>query len=44
MGDILASSRGTLMELGISLLITFSKIMKVLAGTKIIELAKHLNQ
>ena len=40
MSAILASSRGTLMELGISPLITSSMIMQVLAGTKIIEVDK----
>lgn len=34
---ILASNRGTLMELGISPLVTSSMIMQVLAGTRIIE-------
>jgi protein transport protein SEC61 subunit alpha len=34
---ILASNRGTLMELGISPLVTSSMIMQVLVGTKIIE-------
>ena len=39
---ILASNRGTLMELGISPLITSSMIMQVLAGTKIIEVDQSL--
>lgn len=34
---ILASNRGTLMELGISPLVTSSMIMQVLAGTKLID-------
>ena len=42
MRAILASSRGTLMELGISPLITSSMIMQVLAGTKIIEVDQSL--
>lgn len=37
MRAILASSKGTLMELGITPLITSSMIMQVLAGTKIID-------
>jgi protein transport protein SEC61 subunit alpha len=39
---ILASNRGTLMELGISPLITSSMIMQVLAGTRIIEVDQSL--
>ena len=42
MRAILASSRGTLMELGISPLITSSMIMQVLAGAKIIEVDQSL--
>ena len=42
MRAILASSRGTLMELGISPLITSSMIMQVLAGAKIIEVDQNL--
>jgi protein transport protein SEC61 subunit alpha len=41
---ILASNRGTLMELGISPLVTSSMIMQVLAGTKIIEVDQTLKQ
>jgi protein transport protein SEC61 subunit alpha len=39
---ILASNRGTLMELGISPIITSGMIMQVLAGTKIIEVDQSL--
>ena len=39
---ILASNRGTLMELGISPLVTSSMIMQVLAGTRIIEVDQSL--
>lgn len=41
---ILASNRGTLMELGISPLVTSSMIMQVLAGTRIIEVDQSLKQ
>lgn len=41
---ILASNRGTLMELGISPLVTSSMIMQVLAGTKIISVDQSLKQ
>ncbi len=41
---ILASNRGTLMELGISPLITSGMIMQVLAGTKIIDVDQSLRQ
>jgi protein transport protein SEC61 subunit alpha len=41
---ILASNRGTLMELGISPLVTASMIMQVLAGTRIIEVDQSLKQ
>ena len=41
---ILASNRGTLMELGISPLVTSSMIMQVLAGTKIIEVNQSVNE
>ena len=40
---ILASNRGTLMELGISPLVTSSMIMQVLAGTKIIEVDQKVS-
>jgi len=33
----MASNRGTLMELGISPLVTASMVMQLLAGTKIID-------
>ena len=39
---ILASNKGTLMELGISPIVTSSMIMQVLAGTKIIEVDQSL--
>jgi protein transport protein SEC61 subunit alpha len=39
---ILASNRGTLMELGISPLVTSSMIMQVLAGTKLIEVDQNV--
>ena len=39
---ILASNKGTLMELGISPIVTSSMIMQVLAGTKIIEVDQTL--
>jgi protein transport protein SEC61 subunit alpha len=41
---ILASNRGTLMELGISPLVTSSMIMQVLAGTRIIEVDMSLKE
>lgn len=41
---ILASNRGTLMELGISPLVTSSMIMQVLAGTKIIEVDQRVKE
>ena len=41
---ILASNRGTLMELGISPMVTSSMIMQVLAGTRIIEVDQSLKQ
>lgn len=41
---ILASNRGTLMELGISPLVTSSMIMQVLAGTKIIEVDRRVTE
>src|SRR3954469_3767947 len=41
---ILASNRGTLMELGISPLVTSSMIMQVLAGTRIIEVDQSLKE
>lgn len=41
---ILASNRGTLMELGISPLVTSSMIMQVLAGTKIIEVNQSVKE
>jgi len=34
---ILASNRGTLMELGISPMVTASMIMQLLAGSKLID-------
>ena len=42
MRAILASSKGTLMELGISPIITSGMIMQVLAGTKLIEVDQSL--
>lgn len=36
---ILASNRGTLMELGISPIVTSSLIMQLLAGAKLIEVS-----
>ena len=41
---ILASNRGTLMELGISPLVTSSMIMQVLVGTKIIEVNQSVKE
>lgn len=41
---ILASNRGTLMELGISPSVTSSMIMQVLAGAKIIEVDQNLEK
>ena len=41
---ILASNRGTLMELGISPLITSSMIMQVLVGTKIVEVNQSVKE
>ena len=41
---ILASNRGTLMELGISPIVTSSMIMQLLAGTKIIEVDQSLKE
>ena len=41
---ILASNRGTLMELGISPLVTSSMIMQVLVGTKIIEVNQSIQE
>jgi protein transport protein SEC61 subunit alpha len=41
---ILASNRGTLMELGISPLITSGMIMQVLAGTRIIEVDQSMKE
>lgn len=41
---ILASNRGTLMELGISPIITSGMIMQVLAGTKIIVVDQSLKE
>ncbi|KAF8818746.1 putative preprotein translocase Sec61, partial [Cardiosporidium cionae] len=41
---ILASNRGTLMELGISPIITSSMIMQLLAGTKIIDVDQSLKE
>jgi len=38
---ILASNRGTLMELGISPIVTSGMIMQLLAGSKIIEVNKN---
>ena len=39
---ILASNRGTLMELGITPIVTASMVMQLLAGTKIIEVDQTL--
>ena len=39
---ILASNRGTLMELGISPIVTSGMIMQLLAGSKLIEVDKDL--
>ncbi|KAF4751079.1 Protein transport protein Sec61 subunit alpha [Perkinsus olseni] len=41
---ILASNRGTLMELGISPIITSGMIMQLLAGSKIIEVDQSLKE
>jgi len=41
---ILASNRGTLMELGISPIVTSGMIMQLLAGTKIIEVDQGLKE
>lgn len=41
---ILASNRGTLMELGISPIITSGMVMQLLAGTKLIDVNKSLKE
>ena len=41
---ILASNRGTLMELGISPIVTSSMVMQVLAGTKIIDVDQSIKE
>ena len=41
---ILASNRGTLMELGISPIITSGMVMQLLAGSKIIEVDNGLKE
>lgn len=41
---ILASNRGTLMELGISPIVTSGMIMQLLAGTKIIDVDQGLKE
>ena len=41
---ILASNRGTLMELGISPIVTSGMIMQLLAGSKLIEVDKKLKE
>jgi protein transport protein SEC61 subunit alpha len=41
---ILASNRGTLMELGISPIITSGMVMQLLAGAKIIEVNQNLKE
>eukprot|EP00050_Salpingoeca_kvevrii_P011475 m.15590 g.15590 ORF g.15590 m.15590 type:complete len:496 (+) comp3449_c0_seq1:2-1489(+) len=41
---IMASNRGTLMELGISPIVTSSLIMQLLAGTKILEVNQNIKE
>ena len=41
---ILASNRGTLMELGISPIVTAGMVMQLLAGAKIIEVNQNLKE
>jgi protein transport protein SEC61 subunit alpha len=41
---IMASNRGTLMELGISPIVTSSMVMQLLAGSKIIEVDQNLKE
>jgi protein transport protein SEC61 subunit alpha len=41
---ILASNRGTLMELGISPIVTASMIMQLLAGTKILDVDTSIKE
>ena len=41
---ILASNRGTLMELGISPIVTSGLVMQLLAGAKIIEVDQGLKE
>lgn len=41
---ILASNRGTLMELGISPIVTSGMIMQLLAGSKLIDVDKKLKE
>lgn len=41
---ILASNRGTLMELGISPIVTSGLIMQLLSGTKIIDVDQSLKE
>ena len=41
---ILASNRGTLMELGISPIVTSGMVMQLLAGSKIIEVDQGLKE
>merc|ERR1719506_1591504 len=41
---ILASNRGTLMELGISPIVTSSMVMQLLAGSKIIEVDQSVKE
>ena len=41
---ILASNRGTLMELGISPMVTASMIMQLLAGSKLIEVDQNVKE
>lgn len=40
----MASNRGTLMELGISPIVTASMIMQLLAGSKIIEVNQSVKE
>ncbi len=41
---ILASNRGTLMELGISPIVTAGMVMQLLAGSKIIEVNQNVKE
>jgi protein transport protein SEC61 subunit alpha len=41
---ILASNRGTLMELGISPMVTASMIMQLLAGSKLIDVDQNVKE